>query len=181
MPLSFAPTLQELADVKIFFSHDLGRHWLSSHVGLQECQEKEGLFMMAFPSPVTALEWALTLQLALTKYASASLAQAIVQYGFAACCWLGECKAVRPNSCDVQHASAIVAFSQSVARSCFLSCPHACKSHRSDPLRLPGPQQPSPATSLSGCLCSVAQTPTAAYCLLYCPDPFSWTERMVLC
>lgn len=36
---------------------------------MQECQEKEGLFMMAFPSPVTALEWALTLQLALTKYA----------------------------------------------------------------------------------------------------------------
>ena len=34
---------------------------------MQECQEKEGLFMMAFHSPVFALEWALTLQLALTK------------------------------------------------------------------------------------------------------------------
>ncbi|KAK9869016.1 hypothetical protein WJX84_000276 [Apatococcus fuscideae] len=34
-----------------------------------ECQEKEGLFMMAFATPVSALEWALTLQLALTKVA----------------------------------------------------------------------------------------------------------------
>ncbi|KAK9863985.1 hypothetical protein WJX84_001650 [Apatococcus fuscideae] len=32
-----------------------------------ECQEKEGVFMMAFETPVSALEWALTLQLALIK------------------------------------------------------------------------------------------------------------------
>ena len=79
VPLPFAPTKQEPADMKILL-HDLVRQWLSSRVELQECQEKEGLFMMAFPSPVTALEWALTLQLALTKYASASLAQANAQH-----------------------------------------------------------------------------------------------------
>ena len=33
-----------------------------------ECQEKEGTFLVAFSSPRAALEWALTLQLALLKY-----------------------------------------------------------------------------------------------------------------
>ncbi|KAA6429091.1 MAG: hypothetical protein FRX49_01201 [Trebouxia sp. A1-2] len=35
--------------------------------GGYECQEKEGTFMIAFPEPKTALEWALTLQLALLR------------------------------------------------------------------------------------------------------------------
>ncbi len=53
-------------------SHDFGSAllWQASiklMLMMQECQEKEGLFMMAFHSPVSALEWALTLQLALTK------------------------------------------------------------------------------------------------------------------
>ncbi len=33
-----------------------------------ECQEKEGTFLVAFCSPRAALEWALTLQLAVLKY-----------------------------------------------------------------------------------------------------------------
>ena len=33
-----------------------------------ECQEKEGTFLLAFCSPRAALEWALTLQLALLGY-----------------------------------------------------------------------------------------------------------------
>ncbi|DBA88293.1 TPA: hypothetical protein ACH3X1_016534 [Trebouxia sp. C0004] len=35
--------------------------------GGYECQEKEGTFMIAFPEPKTAVEWALTLQLALLR------------------------------------------------------------------------------------------------------------------
>ncbi len=35
--------------------------------GGYECQEKEGIFMIAFPEPKTAVEWALTLQLALLR------------------------------------------------------------------------------------------------------------------
>lgn len=38
-----------------------------------ECQEKEGVFMTAFPGPIKALEWALTLQLALLRSASCQL------------------------------------------------------------------------------------------------------------
>ena len=38
--------------------------------GGYECQEKEGTFMIAFPHPRTAVEWALTLQLALLRYAA---------------------------------------------------------------------------------------------------------------
>ena len=34
-----------------------------------ECQEKEGTFLVAFSSPRAAVEWALTLQLALLKSA----------------------------------------------------------------------------------------------------------------
>ena len=34
-----------------------------------ECQEKEGVFMTAFPGPIKALEWAVTLQLALLRSA----------------------------------------------------------------------------------------------------------------
>ena len=34
-----------------------------------ECQEKEGVFMTAFPGPIKALEWAITLQLALLRSA----------------------------------------------------------------------------------------------------------------
>ena len=34
-----------------------------------ECQEKEGGFMTAFPGPIKALEWAITLQLALLRSA----------------------------------------------------------------------------------------------------------------
>ncbi len=42
--------------------------WQADHFEtMQECQEKEGVFMMAFETPVSALEWALTLQLALIK------------------------------------------------------------------------------------------------------------------
>lgn len=37
--------------------------------GGYECQEKEGTFMIAFPHPRAAVEWALTLQLALLRYA----------------------------------------------------------------------------------------------------------------
>ena len=37
--------------------------------GGYECQEKEGTFMIAFPQPRAAVEWALTLQLALLRYA----------------------------------------------------------------------------------------------------------------
>ena len=33
-----------------------------------ECQEKEGVFMTAFPGPIKALEWAVTLQMALLRY-----------------------------------------------------------------------------------------------------------------
>ena len=33
-----------------------------------ECQEKEGTFLVAFSSPRAAVEWALTLQLALMRY-----------------------------------------------------------------------------------------------------------------
>ena len=36
--------------------------------GGYECQEKEGTFMIAFPQPRAAVEWALTLQLALLRY-----------------------------------------------------------------------------------------------------------------
>ena len=36
--------------------------------GGYECQEKEGTFMIAFSSPGAAVEWALTLQLALLRY-----------------------------------------------------------------------------------------------------------------
>lgn len=32
-----------------------------------ECQEKEGVFMTAFPGPIKALEWAVTLQMALLR------------------------------------------------------------------------------------------------------------------
>ncbi len=35
--------------------------------GGYECQEKEGTFMIAFPYPRAAVEWALTLQLALLR------------------------------------------------------------------------------------------------------------------
>jgi len=35
--------------------------------GGYECQEKEGTFMIAFPEPKAAVEWALTLQLALLR------------------------------------------------------------------------------------------------------------------
>jgi len=38
--------------------------------GGYECQEKEGTFMIAFPQPKTAVEWALTLQLALLRWAT---------------------------------------------------------------------------------------------------------------
>ena len=34
-----------------------------------ECQEKEGVFMTAFPGPIKALEWAVTLQMALLRSA----------------------------------------------------------------------------------------------------------------
>ncbi|KAL3161919.1 hypothetical protein ABBQ38_009004 [Trebouxia sp. C0009 RCD-2024] len=34
-----------------------------------ECQEKEGVFMTAFPGPIKALEWAVTLQMALLRVA----------------------------------------------------------------------------------------------------------------
>ena len=34
-----------------------------------ECQEKEGVFMTAFPGPIKALEWAVTLQMALLRQA----------------------------------------------------------------------------------------------------------------
>ena len=34
-----------------------------------ECQEKEGVFMTAFPGPIKALEWAVTLQMALLRCA----------------------------------------------------------------------------------------------------------------
>lgn len=35
-----------------------------------ECQEKEGVFMTAFPGPIKALEWAVTLQMALLRQES---------------------------------------------------------------------------------------------------------------
>lgn len=38
--------------------------------GGYECQEKEGTFMIAFPHPRAAVEWALTLQLALLRSGS---------------------------------------------------------------------------------------------------------------
>ena len=39
-----------------------------------ECQEKEGVFMTAFPGPIKALEWAVTLQMALLRSATSSRA-----------------------------------------------------------------------------------------------------------
>lgn len=39
-----------------------------------ECQEKEGVFMTAFPGPIKALEWAVTLQMALLRSAIPSAA-----------------------------------------------------------------------------------------------------------
>jgi len=40
--------------------------------GGYECQEKEGTFMIAFPEPKAAVEWALTLQLALLRWATSA-------------------------------------------------------------------------------------------------------------
>ena len=43
-----------------------------------ECQEKEGTFLVAFASPRAAVEWALTLQLALMKYCQKLLRHAAI-------------------------------------------------------------------------------------------------------
>ena len=40
-----------------------------------ECCEKDGMFTAAFPSPKAALQWALTLQLALLKFATLQIMQ----------------------------------------------------------------------------------------------------------
>jgi len=40
-----------------------------------ECCEKDGIFTAAFPSPRAALQWALTLQLALLKCATLQIMQ----------------------------------------------------------------------------------------------------------
>ena len=50
-----------------------------------ECQEKEGTFLVAFASPRAAVEWALTLQLALMKYCQklpryAAICHALLSY-----------------------------------------------------------------------------------------------------
>ena len=67
-----------------------------------ECQEKEGTFLLAFGSPRAAVEWALTLQLALLKYAPNPSAHASVcnilhcvfpfgQFSEEGCLWSGLC------------------------------------------------------------------------------------------
>lgn len=49
-----------------------------------ECQEKEGTFLVAFASPRAAVEWALTLQLALMKYCQKLLC--LAKHGYTAIC-----------------------------------------------------------------------------------------------
>ena len=48
--------------------------------GGYECQEKEGTFMIAFPHPRAAVEWALTLQLALLRYNSFTVNTSLLVY-----------------------------------------------------------------------------------------------------
>ena len=50
-----------------------------------ECQEKEGVFMTAFPGPIKALEWAVTLQLALLRQVVHQHYQDRLQWAFLEC------------------------------------------------------------------------------------------------